>query len=173
MGMMVKALTKWAKSDLGTKFYKWSTTEKGQRFLTTRLPGLETLTATVLYVYSTAKRKEIPDRQRSMLQTQNIASGIVGYFLGSYASSKVSNYLDKTLIPNLDPKVVPDVHKVKMGLQVGLPILITAVLMRGIIPSIVAWGSGKWEEYKASKKEASANRPPLLPAIEKKLNFKA
>ena len=119
MGLMIRALNKIANSKWGTKFYKWSTTEKGQRFLSTRLPGLETVTATALYIYSTAQRKEIPDRQRNMLQTQNVASGVVGYFLGSFASSKVANYIDKTLIPNLDSKLIPDVHKVKMGLQVG------------------------------------------------------
>ena len=163
MGMIVNGLSKLAKSNWGTKFYKWSTTEKGQRFLTTRLPGLETITATALYVYSTAQRKEIPDRQRNMLQTQNVASGVVGYFLGSFASSRVANYIDKTLIPNLDAKVIPDVHKVKMGLQVGLPIFITALLMRCIIPSIVAWGSGKWEEYKANKREEKGKQYQPIP----------
>ncbi len=151
MGLGVRALTKFSLSNIGQKFYKVVCDPKNETFLNNTLPSIETIITTSCYVYATARRKEIPERQRDMLQTQNILSGVGGFILGSYANRKISNYA-KTIIPHIDPKVVPDVEKVVGGLKVGLPILTTAILMRCIVPSVIAWISGKNEDRKAQNK---------------------
>ena len=148
-------LNKIALSNVGSTFYKWSATDKGQKFLSQKLPGFETVVASSLYVASTYhqyRKGTLDERRHNLLQTQNILSGVAGYTVGAFASKKSSNYINNTLIPNLKPELIPDAHKVRMGLQVAIPIITTALIVRGIIPAILAWISAKREERKAEQK---------------------
>lgn len=154
MGLTVNLLNRIALSNIGTRFYKWSASSKGQAFLTQRLPGIETIVASSLYIASTryqGYKGNIDPRRESLLQSQNVLSGVVGYVLGSWASKKSTNYINNKIIPDLNPRIIPDIHKVKLGLQVFLPIFFTALAVRGLIPACLAWVSGKIEEYKASR----------------------
>lgn len=149
-------ITKVALSKYGQKFYRYAADPKNQRFFSVTLPGLETLAATACYCWATARQKNIDEDRRSLLQIQNIGSGIVGFAVGSWLNRKVYDYSEK-IIPHIDPKLVPDVHKVVNGVRVGLPILVTGLLMRMAIPSVIAWASGKIEEVRRSKRDKKLN----------------
>lgn len=132
------------------KFYKKACDPKNAKFFNNTLPTLETLASTACYVVATERRKDIPREQKNVLQWQNVLSGIAGMAVGSYMNRKVSKFADE-LAPKIDKKIC-DVHKVKAGLQVGLPLLATAVIMRFVMPIITTQASTMIEDYRRAKK---------------------
>ena len=152
MGLIQKV----ALSNLGQRFYRYAADPRNESFFNNTLPSLETIVSTICYCWATHKQKDIDPDRRALLQWQNVGSGVVGFLVGSWANRKVSNYAEK-IIPHIDPKIVPDVHKVIGGLKVGLPIVTTGILMRCIAPSIIAWFSGKAEEVRRSKRDKKLN----------------
>ena len=144
-------ITKVALSKYGQKFYKFVADPKNEKLVNNTLPTIESAVASSVYIWATARQKGIDEDRRALLQWQNIGSGVVGIALGSFLNNRVSKYADK-VIPHLDQKVIPDAHKVVAGLKVFLPLASTCVLMRCLIPSVVAWFSGKAEEVRRAKK---------------------
>lgn len=138
-------------SKLGTKFYRFATDPKNENFFNNTLPTMETVLSTSCYVWATHKQN-IDERQKHMLQVQNVLSGVLGIVIGSWANRKVTKIAEKN-IPYIDKNLIPDVHKVVGGLKVALPIVTTGILMRLIAPVITAWISGKVEDRRYSKKE--------------------
>ena len=150
MGLVVTALTKFAKSDVGTNLYKWGTSEKGKKFLCTSLPLMETALATGSRVVATEKQK-LPRREKNVLQWQNIIPAIVGITVGSQLNRKAFDLVDG-IEKHLDPEKVKDMHKITEALKVLGPIVITASLMRLALPVITAFISGEIEERRAKKR---------------------
>lgn len=144
-------ITKVALSKYGQKFYKFVADPKNEKLVNNITPTLESAVATAVYCYATARQKNIDEDRRALLQWQNIGSGVVGIAIGSLLNNKVSKYADK-VIPHLDQKVIPDAHKVVAGIKIFLPLASTCILMRCLIPSVVAWFSGKAEEVRRAKK---------------------
>lgn len=132
------------------KFYKKACDPKNAGFFNNTLPTLETLASTACYVVATERRKDIPREQKNVLQWQNVLSGVAGMAVGSYMNRKVSKFADK-LAPKID-KNICDLHKVKAGLQVGLPLLATAVIMRFVMPIVTTQASTMIEDYRRAKK---------------------
>lgn len=149
MGLTVKALEKFATSKVGTKLYKWASSEKGQKWLYESLPTLETVTATLSYVYAT-ERQKLSRREKNVLQWQNVLPALFGIAVGTYLNKKVFSFGEK-IISYLKPELVPDAHKVMGGIKVATPIFTTALLMRWALPVATAFISGEIEEYKSKK----------------------
>ena len=84
------------------------------------------------------------------MQWQNVLGGIAGIIVGTALNRKVSKFANE-LAPKIDKKVV-DIHKVKAGVLVGLPILATGILMRCVSPTVVAQASTMIEDYRREKK---------------------
>lgn len=143
-----------AKSKAGQKFYKWCASPGKDKFLNNTLPTLETAFSTGCYIWSTAKQKNIDDDRRRLLQYQNVLSGGVGMILGTAANRWVSKQ-SEAIIKDLDPKVLDPkaIRKVSTGLRVGLPIAATSLLMRWVIPTIIAGVSGKLMDREREKRE--------------------
>lgn len=151
MGIIVNAISSFAKSKVGTKLYKWSASDEGRKFLCNTLPTLETVVATTCYVVSTEQQKGLDRREKNVLQWQNVIPGIIGIAAGTYLNKKVFAFGDK-VIKHLDPKKVPDAHKTMGALRVALPLCTTALLMRWCLPVATAFISGEIEEYRNKKK---------------------
>ena len=132
------------------KFYKRACDPKNAGFYNNTLPTLESLASGAMYVYMTEKQKDIPREQKNVLQYQNVLGTIGGMALGSYLNRKVTKFADQ-LAPKIDKDIV-DVHKVKSGICVGLPILATAVVMRFLVPIATAQVSTMIEDYRREKK---------------------
>lgn len=132
------------------KFYKKVCDPKNAGFYNNTLPTLESLASGAMYVYMTEKQKDIPREQKNVLQYQNVLGTIGGMALGSYLNRKVTKFADQ-LAPKIDKDIV-DVHKVKSGICVGLPILATAVVMRFLVPIATAQVSTMIEDYRRAKK---------------------
>ena len=150
MGIIVDIINAFAKSKVGTKLYKWSASEKGRKFLCNTLPTLETAVATTCYVVSTEKQKGLDRREKNILQWQNIIPGLVGMATGTYLNKKVFTFGDK-IIEHIDPKKVPDAHKIMGAVRVALPLTTTALLMRWFLPVATAFVSGEIEERRSKK----------------------
>ena len=133
------------------KFFKKACDPKHADFFNNTLPSIETVVSTGLYCYATHKQKDIPPDQKAVLQWQNVLGGVAGFFIGSALNRKVSK-LAKDLEPLID-KNICDVHKVAGGLKVGLPILMTGILMRCVTPTVVAQASTMIEDYRRAKKK--------------------
>ena len=131
-------------------FYKKACDPKHADFFNNTLPTIESLASGALYVAMTEKQKNIPREQKNVLQYQNILGTVGGMALGSFLNRKVTKFADK-LAPKIDKNIV-DVHKVKSGLCVGLPILATAVVMRFLVPIATAQASTMIEDYRRAKK---------------------
>lgn len=138
-----------ASSKTGQKVYKWACEPKSEKFLNNNLPQIETVLSTACYMWSTARQKNIEKDQRDLLQIQNLGSGILGVGLGAYLNRKIGKYTEK-VIKDLDSnKIDPkSIRKISTGLRVGLPILTTAVLMRLVTPTVLAFISGKMMDKK-------------------------
>ena len=131
-------------------FYKKACDPKNAPFFNNTLPTIESLASGVMYVAMTEKQKDIPREQKNVLQYQNVLGTIGGMALGSFLNRKVTKFADK-LAPKIDKNIV-DVHKVKSGICVGLPILATAVVMRFLVPIATAQASTMIEDYRREKK---------------------
>lgn len=150
MGLGVRLLERFANSKVGTKLYKWASTEKGQKWLCNSLPTIETAVSTTCYVIAT-ERQDLSRREKNVLQWQNVLPAIIGMAVGSFLNRKVFNFGEE-VIKNLKPELVPDAKKIMGGIRVALPLVTTAILMRWALPVATAFVSGEIEEYKSKKK---------------------
>lgn len=132
--MKIPSLSSFATSKTGQKFYNWICAKDKEKFLNNTLPSIETVVVTSAYVYYTEKQKDIPKDQKALLQWQNILGGVGGFALGSYLNRKSSKYVDK-LAPLIKDNLI-DPHKVKTGLAVAFPVIMTGLTMRLLIPII-------------------------------------
>lgn len=148
--MKINPIEWFAKTKTGTKFYKWAASEKGQHFLCNTLPTCETAVSTLIYIGSTEYQKKLDRREKNVLQWQNVLSGVLGMAVGTYLNRKVFAFGDK-VIKHVDPKKVPDAHKIMGAIRVALPLATTAMLMRWFAPVVTAYISGEIEEYRANK----------------------
>ena len=148
--MKVSPIKAFFESKSVQKFYKRVCNPKHDGFFNNTLPTLESLASGAMYVYMTEKQKDIPREQKNVLQYQNVLGTIGGMALGSYLNRKVTKFADQ-LAPKIDKDIV-DVHKVKSGICVGLPILATAVVMRFLVPIATAQVSTMIEDYRRAKK---------------------
>lgn len=151
--MKVNPLKSFFESKTMQKFYKKACDPKNASFFNNTLPTLETAISTAFYCYATEKQKGIPREQKNVLQWQNVLSGVAGMAIGSVANRKVSKFADK-LVPLINKEHIEDVHKVVAGTKVVLPLIATALLMRLVVPVIVAQASTMIEDHRRAKKKA-------------------
>lgn len=149
--MGINPIDWFARTKTGTKLYKWAASEKGQHWLCNSLPTCETILSTAIYIASTEHQKNLERREKNVLQWQNVLSGVLGATIGTILNRKVFTFGDK-ILEHVDPKKVPDVHKIKGSIRVLLPLLTTALLMRFALPVVTAYVSGVIEEYRNNKK---------------------
>lgn len=155
MGLKINALERIANSNVGTRFFKWADTPQGTNFLNNTLPTLETFCVTNLYTIA-VETQDLDRRRKNLLHFQNWVPAIIGMGVGTYLNRKVSKFGDK-IIKYLDPKQTPNMHKIINATKVMLPICTTMILMRLVLPVIIAFASGEIEEYKAKKKRLDLN----------------
>lgn len=149
--MKVNPLKSFFESKTMQNFYKKACDPKHDAFFNNTLPTLETVASTLCYIVSTEKQKEIPREQKNVLQWQNVLSGVAGIAIGSMANRKVTKFASK-LVPLIDKEHVEDVHKVVAGTKVVLPLIATALLMRLVMPVVVAQASTMIEDHRRAKK---------------------
>lgn len=150
-----------AKTKAGQKIYKWCADGNHDKFLNQTLPQAETVLSTCCYVYSTAKQKNIDEDRKNLLQIQNVGSGLIGLVLAGAANRWVGKQ-GEAIIKDLDTtKIDPkSIRQMSTGIRVILPIATTALVMRFILPSILAGFSGKMmdkvREYRERKVDIKA-----------------
>ena len=149
--MKVNPLKSFFESKTMQNFYKKACDPKHDAFFNNTLPTLESVASTICYVVSTSKQKDIPKAQKNVLQWQNVLSGVAGVAIGSVANRKVTKFANK-LVPLIDKEHVEDVHKVVAGTKVVLPLIATALLMRLVMPVVVAQASTMIEDHRRAKK---------------------
>ena len=149
--MKVNPLKSFFESKTMQKFYKKACDPKHDAFFNNTLPTLESVASTLCYIVSTEKQREIPREQKNVLQWQNVLSGVAGVAIGSVANRKVTKFANK-LVPLIDKEHVEDVHKVVAGTKVVLPLIATALLMRLVMPVVVAQASTMIEDHRRAKK---------------------
>ena len=149
--MKVNPLKSFFESKTMQNFYKKACDPKHDAFFNNTLPTLETVASTLCYIVSTEKQREIPREQKNVLQWQNVLSGVAGVAIGSVANRKVTKFANK-LVPLIDKEHVEDVHKVIAGTKVVLPLIATALLMRLVMPVVVAQASTMIEDHRRTKK---------------------
>lgn len=149
--MKVNPLKSFFESKTMQNFYKKACDPKHDAFFNNTLPTLETVSSTLCYIVSTEKQNGIPREQKNVLQWQNVLSGVAGVAIGSMANRKVTKFANK-LVPLIDKEHVEDVHKVVAGTKVVLPLVATALLMRLVMPVVVAQASTMIEDHRRAKK---------------------
>ena len=149
--MKVNPLKSFFESKTMQKFYKKACDPKHDAFFNNTLPTLETVASTLCYIVSTEKQNGIPREQKNVLQWQNVLSGVAGVAIGSVLNRKVTGFANK-LVPLIDKEHVEDVHKVIAGTKVVLPLIATALLMRLVMPVVVAQASTMIEDHRRAKK---------------------
>ena len=149
--MKVNPLKSFFESKTMQNFYKKACNPKHDAFFNNTLPTLETVASTLCYIVSTEKQDGIPREQKNVLQWQNVLSGVAGIAIGSVANRKVTKFANK-LVPLIDKEHIEDVHKVVAGTKVALPLIATALLMRLVMPVVVAQASTMIEDHRRAKK---------------------
>jgi hypothetical protein len=81
------------------------------------------------YIYATASNKKIPEESKPILQWQNILNGVIGIAVSGALNRWVSKQGAK-IISGLKPELIKDFDNVVTGVKVGLPILVTSLVMR-------------------------------------------
>ena len=150
--MKVNPLKSFFESKTMQKFYNKACDPKHDAFFNNTLPTLESVASTLCYIVSTEKQNGIPREQKNVLQWQNVLSGVAGIAIGSVANRKVTKFANK-LVPLIDKEHVEDVHKVVAGIKVVLPLTATALLMRLVMPVVVAQASTMIEDHRRAKKK--------------------
>ena len=149
--MKVNPLKSFFESKTMQKFYKKACDPKHDAFFNNTLPTLESVASTLCYIVSTEKQDGIPREQKNVLQWQNVLSGVAGVAIGSVLNRKVTGFANK-LIPLINKEHIEDVHKVIAGTKVVLPLITTALLMRLVMPVVVAQASTMIEDHRRAKK---------------------
>ena len=149
--MKVNPLKSFFESKTMQKFYKKACDPKHDAFFNNTLPTLESVASTLCYIVSTEKQNGIPREQKNVLQWQNVLSGVAGVAIGSVLNRKVTGFANK-LIPLINKEHIEDVHKVIAGTKVVLPLIATALLMRLVMPVVVAQASTMIEDHRRAKK---------------------
>ena len=149
--MKVNPLKSFFESKTMQNFYNKACDPKHDAFFNNTLPTLESVASTLCYIVSTEKQDGIPREQKNVLQWQNVLSGVAGVAIGSVANRKVTKFANK-LVPLIDKEHVEDVHKVIAGTKVVLPLIATALLMRLVMPVVVAQASTMIEDHRRAKK---------------------
>lgn len=149
--MKVNPLKSFFESKTMQKFYKKACDPKHDTFFNNTLPTLESVASTICYVVATEKTGDIPREQKNVLQWQNVLGGVAGVAIGSVLNRKVTGFANK-LIPLINKEHIEDVHKVITGTKVVLPLITTALLMRLVMPVIVAQASTMIEDHRRAKK---------------------
>ena len=150
--MKVNPLKSFFESKTMQKFYKKACDPKHDAFFNNTLPTLESVASTLCYIVSTEKQNGIPREQKNVLQWQNVLSGVAGVAIGSVLNRKVTGFANK-LVPLIDKAHVEHVHKVVAGTKVVLPLIATALLMRLVMPVVVAQASTMIEDHRRAKKK--------------------
>ena len=150
--MKVNPLKSFFESKTMQKFYKKACDPKHDAFFNNTLPTLESVASTLCYIVSTEKQNGIPREQKNVLQWQNVLSGVAGVAIGSVLNRKVTGFANK-LIPLINKEHIEDVHKVVAGTKVVLPLIATALLMRLVMPVVVAQASTMIEDHRRAKKK--------------------
>lgn len=122
-------MAKFAKSKTGQKAYKYILKPDKETFLNNTLPLIESAVCTGSYIYATASNKKIPDEQKPILQWQNVLNGVIGIAV----SGRMNKWISKKgsqIIKGLKPELIKDFDNVVTGVKVGLPILMTSLIMR-------------------------------------------
>lgn len=143
--MKVSKVFEWfAKTQTGQKIYKWCSEGNHDKFLNHTLPQCETILSTAIYVWSTAKQKNIDEDRKNLLQIQNVGSGVIGLVLAGAANRWVGKQ-GEAIIKDLDTKKIDpkSIRQISTGIRVILPIVTTAIVMRFLLPSLLAGFSGK------------------------------
>lgn len=122
-------LARIAKSKTGQKVYKTLLNPDKETFLNNTLPLIESAVCTGSYIYATANDKKIPKEQKPILQWQNVINGVLGIAISGALNRWVSKKGAK-VIQGLKPELVKDFDAVVNGVRVGLPILMTTLVMR-------------------------------------------
>lgn len=154
--MNVKPIKRFFETKPMQKFYKKVCDPKYDNFFNNTLPTLETVVSTSCYVVSTEKQKNIPREQKNVLQWQNVLSGLAGMAMGSYLNHKVTNFANK-LAPKVNKDLVEDVHKVSGGIRILLPLIMTAMTMRLVMPVLTAQVSTIIEDKRRAKAKLNVN----------------
>lgn len=124
-----EVMAKFAKSKMGQKAYKYILNPDKETFLNNTLPLIESAVCTGSYIYATASNKKIPEESKPILQWQNVLNGVIGIAV----SGKMNKWVSKKgqgVIKGLKPELIKDFDNVVTGVKVGLPILMTSLIMR-------------------------------------------
>ena len=122
-------LTAMAKSKWGQKVYKYVLHPDKETFMNNTLPLIDSAVCTGSYIYATASNKKIPEEQKPILQWQNVLNGVIGIAVSGGLNRWVSKK-GAQIIKGLKPELIKDFDNVVTGVKVGLPILVTSLVMR-------------------------------------------
>lgn len=148
-------LTRMAKSKTGQKVYKTLLNPDKETFLNNTLPLIESAVCTGSYCYATAHDKKIPEAQKPALQWQNILNGAIGIAVSGRMNKWVSKQGAK-VIKDLKPELVKNFDEVVNGVRVGLPILMTSLIMRWGVSTLSVPVSEKIKKLGSKKVDIQA-----------------
>ena len=124
-----KVMAKIAKSEAGQKAYKYILNPNKETFVNNTLPLIESAVCTGSYIYATASNKKIPEENKPILQWQNVLNGVIGIAV-SGAMNKWVSKKGEQIVKGLKPELIKDFEGVVAGVKIGLPILMTSLVMR-------------------------------------------
>lgn len=151
-----KILAAIAKSKPVQKVYKTLLRPDKETFLNNTLPLIESTVCTASYMYATARDKKIPEAQKPILQWQNVINGVLGVAVSGVLNKWVSKK-GAEVIKDLKPEHIKNFGRVCDGVKVGLPILMTSLVMRWGVSTLSVPLSevtkNTYNKFKAQKEE--------------------
>lgn len=103
--------------------------------LNNTLPLLESSFATACYAISIHTNKKIEKERKPAMQWQNGICGVFGLLASGFINKGINNYKE-AIIKELSIKNIDKVNNVIKGVQIALPLAITSICMRYLVPVI-------------------------------------
>lgn len=125
-------------------FCEWASKPKIAKRLNNYLPPIQSAFITSIYAFNTLK-SDIPKETKKNMFIHEVICGFSSILISIFLNKKIKN-IETEIIKNVAESKIKDVKTVCNGIKIAVPIIITTIMMRYIMPvvgiPIAAWLKG-------------------------------
>ena len=146
-------LTNFANKSNVKRYCEWANKPKVDKYLNNGFPLVESAYVTSLYCIDIKASKDIPEERKNPLVYNSLICMVAGMF-GGITLNKLIKPIENDVVKNLEKMDIKKVTHVIAGIRIILPLLLTSLCLRFIVP-IAATPTSVFvdEHFKSKKKE--------------------
>ena len=134
-------------------YAKWASSPKVTKNINNYLPIVQSTYAVGCYATNVQKSKTMPQDKKNSMLTHDIICGGVGLFASAWLT-KLTTRFKTNIIKELEKdKNLKNKVAVCNGVGIGIPIIVTTLVMRAGVPILASFLSPKIEKFRQALKE--------------------